>query len=149
MVAENTKLTRLIAEVLRLSDEDVESDERWAGVAELRQLDPEEIFEIAAEFCAGRLPVQRELVADFFGSGEILKATQTTLRLHAIEILVVLLKDYEPRVVASALYSLRDLEASGRIPDPARLAVHDCWWVRLALARALPSAGNSEDTTRG
>jgi hypothetical protein len=51
MVTENTKLARLIGEVLRLSDEDVESDERWAGVAELRQLDPEQIFEIAAGVC--------------------------------------------------------------------------------------------------
>jgi hypothetical protein len=72
MITENTKLARLIAEVLRLSDDDVESDERWAGVAELRQLDPEQIFEIAAELCAGRLPVQRELGADLLGSGEIL-----------------------------------------------------------------------------
>jgi hypothetical protein len=44
MVTKNTKLARLIGEVLRLSDEDVKSDERWAGVAELRQLDPEQIF---------------------------------------------------------------------------------------------------------
>jgi hypothetical protein len=38
MITENTKLARLIGEVLRLSDYGVESDERWAGVAELRQL---------------------------------------------------------------------------------------------------------------
>jgi hypothetical protein len=38
MMTESTQLARLIAGVLRLSDADVESDERWAGVAELRQL---------------------------------------------------------------------------------------------------------------
>jgi HEAT repeat protein len=26
------------------------------------------------------------------------------------------------------------------------LGIHDCWWVRLALARGLPSAGNSDET---
>jgi len=48
------------------------------------------------------------------------------LRLRAIEILVGLLNDEEPRVVASAMYSLYDIEASDRIPDPARFAVHNC-----------------------
>jgi HEAT repeat protein len=47
-------------------------------------------------------------------------------------------------VVASALYALGNLEASDRIPDLARLAAHDCWWVRLALARSLPSSEESE-----
>jgi hypothetical protein len=48
MMTEHTKLAQLIAKVLRLSAVDVESDERWAGVAELRQLDAEQIYQIAA-----------------------------------------------------------------------------------------------------
>jgi hypothetical protein len=114
MVTEITKLARLIGEVLRLSDEDDESDERWAGVAELRQLDPEQIFEIAAGLCAGRLPVQRELGADLLGSREILKAIQTKLRLHAIEILVGLLKDDEPRVIEA--FDLEPRTSVGLVP---------------------------------
>ena len=47
-------------------------------------------------------------------------------------------------MVASALYALGHLEASNRISDRATLAAHDCWRVRLALARALPSSEKSD-----
>jgi hypothetical protein len=63
MMTESTQLARLIAGVLRLSDADVESDERWDGVAELRQLDAEQIYEIAArsefKYCGERDALRR------------------------------------------------------------------------------------------
>jgi hypothetical protein len=73
-MTESTKLARLLAEVLRLSAADVESDERWAGVAELRQLDAEKIYQIAAGLCTSSFLIERELGADLLGSYKILKA---------------------------------------------------------------------------
>ena len=67
MMTESTPLPRLIAEVLRLSAADVESDERWAGVAELRQLDAEKIYQIAAGLCTSSFLIERELGADLLG----------------------------------------------------------------------------------
>jgi hypothetical protein len=93
MITENPDLARLIAEVVRLSAVDVDSDERWAGVDELRQLDAEQIYEIAAGLCTDSRLIERELGADLLGSYKILKATPTTLRLQEIEILLGLLTD--------------------------------------------------------
>jgi len=61
----------------------------------LRQLDAEQIYQIAAGLCTSRLLIEREVGADLLGSYKILKASQTTSRLQAIEILVGLLKDKE------------------------------------------------------
>jgi hypothetical protein len=53
MITENTKLARLIGEVLRLSDDDVESDERWAAVTTLRELLDKELDLLLRRLPAG------------------------------------------------------------------------------------------------
>lgn len=135
----------LIFETLRLSKIDADSEERWAVVHALHRRDPVTVFGHARKLCSGKTLVERELGTDLLQIiGNPDEPPHHPMKAESIPVLLKLLEDPEPRVIASAIYVLGHLGAlEERLEHHQHLVDHESVWIRLAIACSLGSDGSA------
>jgi hypothetical protein len=116
-----------------------QTDRYWAHVSALHFRSGRDVFDEAVRLCGNPDPISRGVGADILAQLGVRKGARTARYPFADEstpVLVALLGDTEPLVIASALYALGHLERG----DPARLArlaCHESEDVRCAVACTL------------
>lgn len=125
---------------------DYEDDDAWSAVRELRARGTQEVFAIAAEWCASDNPLKRARGADVLSQlGKTAEHRETVFRAESLLLLSRMLEtEHNVQAQSSAVCALGHLDEASAIPLIAGYASSSESDVRFAVAFALGCHPNDD-----